>query len=298
VPIEALRERRGERLDERDEHGHAREPRLRIADPDLDRAESRMRTEIPPDERVVVPRAGLLAALDERNELLEARERRRDAAPRHRVEHLRARRSQARVAAVPERRVRGRGEELRQPRSQRARDCDRLRGRLEADVDVQAEDQLPLDRPPQRLGELGVPRLLRHVLVLVPRERMGAGREHGDAARLRFLARTTAQLPSLGDRLPNRPRRSRRHLDGRLQQLRLDPLVDPRRLAEHLGVPRRELEALRAHELELLLHAERERSGLAVVDVHPRGAVYPRARRTRRGGRGRSYAGTGSVPGS
>src|SRR3954468_5889007 len=49
--------------------------------------------------------------------------------------------------------------------------------------------------------------------------------------------------------------RLRRHLDGRLQELRADAVVLARGLAEHLGVARGELVALRAHELKLLFDA-------------------------------------------
>src|SRR5205085_8924105 len=123
----------------------------------LDRPKAGMRTEIPPDERVVIPRLRAFAARDERLEVFEAVEQRRDAAARHRVEHLRPRRREPRVATVPERRVRRCGQQLREPRAETVRDRDRLVGRLEADMDVQAEDQLALDRPLESLDELGVP---------------------------------------------------------------------------------------------------------------------------------------------
>ena len=64
------------------------------------------------------------------------------------------------------------------------------------------------------------------------------------------------------------PARLRRDLDRRLQQLRLDPLVATRSLAEDFGVARRELEALGVDELELLLDAEREgRAGAVVTSI-------------------------------
>ena len=149
-----------------------------------------------------------------------------------------------RVAAVPERRVRGGCKQLGQPGAQRVRDRDRLLRGLQPDVHVQPEDQLTLDRPLQRLDELLVALLLRYLLVLVARERMRAGGDHGNAARFRLLARATPQLAGLGDRLADRARGLRRDLDRRLEQLGLDALVALRRLAEHLRVARRQLEAL------------------------------------------------------
>src|SRR6266496_5834706 len=89
---------------------------------------------------------------------------------------------------------------------------------------------------------------------------MRAGREHAHTAGLRLVASASAQLARLGDRLRDRTSGLRSDLDRRLEQLRPDALVGVLRLAEHLLVPRRQLIAVRVHELELLLDAERERS--------------------------------------
>jgi len=72
LALVALGERRGEALDEGDERGDGVDPRLRVADPDLDRAEPRVWPQVPPDVRVVGEETRGLTAADK---LLELRER-------------------------------------------------------------------------------------------------------------------------------------------------------------------------------------------------------------------------------
>src|SRR5262249_21191559 len=105
VPLVSIRERRHETLAEGDEPRDVRKPRLRVADPHLDRAECRVRPQVPPDVRVVRERVGLDTALDEELELLPGRERRRHPAPGEWIENLDSGRRKARVTAVPEGRV-------------------------------------------------------------------------------------------------------------------------------------------------------------------------------------------------
>src|SRR5581483_8722517 len=145
-------------------------------------------------------------------ELLERRERRRQAAAREGVEDLRPRRREAGVAPVPERRVRRQREELRHPGPKRVRNRDCLLRGLEPDVHVEAEDQLALGDPLHRLDQLLVARLLGDVLVLVARERMRSRGSEADAELRRRVADPPAELARLLDCVTNGPRRLGRDL--------------------------------------------------------------------------------------
>src|SRR4051812_50141199 len=99
--------------------------------------------QVPPDERVVLERVRLDAALDEQLELLEARERRREPAARHRVEDLRARRGEGAVAAVAETGVWGRRPGVRGPPARRGRRRGGVGRPLGAGVEGAARGGLP-----------------------------------------------------------------------------------------------------------------------------------------------------------
>ena len=263
----ALGERGGERLGQRDERGDCIQACLAVADPDLDRAEPRVRADVPPDVRVVLEAVRADPALDEELVLVPRGERRRQAAARERVEDLAPGRRKARVAAEPVRRVRGEREQLGEPRAQRVRSVDRLVGALHADVDVKAEDQLALGHPLHRVDQVAVALLLGDVLVLVTRERVRAGRGDQGVPLPRRIAQPRAERTRLVDRRGGARVDVRRDLDRRLEELRLDPLVRARGLG-HLVEARDELVAVRGEQHELLLDSEAERVAVAEVELH------------------------------
>ena len=266
LALVALGEGRGEALDEGDERGDALDSRLRVADADLDRAEPGVRAEVPPDVRVVGEGVRPDSALDERLEVAERGEGRRQPAAREGVEDLDPRRGEAGVAAVPEGRVGREREQLRQPGAERIRDPDRLVAGAHADVDVEAEDQLALGDPLHLLEQADVARRVGDVLVLVARERVRARGGDQRPALGGRVAEPGAKLARLLDRLGRVAADARRHLEHRLEELRLDPLV-PGRLG-HLVEARDELVALGREELELLLDPDAEGRAAPEVRVH------------------------------
>src|SRR5436190_15703252 len=102
----ALGEGRRKALSDRSKGRHVGDTRLRVEHAQLDGAEIRVRTHVPPQKRVVVEQTGVRAVANKLLEVCERAERRRQAAARHGLEDLAARRREARVAPLPERGVR------------------------------------------------------------------------------------------------------------------------------------------------------------------------------------------------
>src|SRR3981081_381479 len=110
-----LGERRGEALSQRGDPGDVLDTRLRIRDAELDRAELRMRSHVPPDVRVVGKEARFYTARHEPFEIGERGQARRQTAARHHIEDLTAGRRETGVRTLPGRRVRGTRGTLRGP---------------------------------------------------------------------------------------------------------------------------------------------------------------------------------------
>ena len=125
--------------------------------------------------------------------------------------------------------------------------------------------------PAEAVRELRVARPVGDVLVLVAGERVRARRRDCRALLARDSAEPAAQIDEIVDRLLDVHRDPRRGLDDRLQQLRLDALLD--RLAvgdasEDRLDARDELERRRVYELELFLEAEAVRRARAEARFH------------------------------
>ena len=152
------------------------DPRDAVADPDLDRAEPGMKTDVPPDVGVVRDAA---RALELSNHLrvvrVVAEARGRARARERREDHLPARCEPGRLAA-PERRARGEGEQRRQLGEEPVHDLDRLLGIVDSDVDVHAEDQLATGDVLHLVDERPVSILRRDPLPLEEAKGVRAGR--------------------------------------------------------------------------------------------------------------------------
>ena len=166
--------------------------RLRVADPDLDRAEREMRPDRPPHLGVLDDRAGRDQELDVVGERGPAAERVRDAAARKALgERLRAGAVQPGVAAVEERRVGRDRQQHRQHRPQPVADQHRAVGALDPDVHVQRERVVAPRDVLQPLLDAAVVLGLDDVLLAVVRPRVGAGRAERDV----LLGREREQPP-------------------------------------------------------------------------------------------------------
>ena len=195
----------GHRLQERRERPRRLEPCRLVGDPDLERAEARMRTHVPPDTGDLVGEAELDEALDEPLPVRVAGEDRRRGASRQEREGLGARRAQARVLTRDVRRVGRERENERQPgQDGLERRHARLRA-LHADVHVEAGDVLPTRGRPRIVDELPVRRALADGLLLRYRGRPGARRGENEAGLSRRLLRASAERRELRDRLRHCP---------------------------------------------------------------------------------------------
>ena len=166
--------------------------RLRVADPDLDRAERQMRSDRPPHLGVLDDRAGRDQELDVVRERGPAAKRVWHAAARKALgERLRAGAVQPGVAAVEEWRVGRDRQQHRQHRPQPVADEHRAVGAVDPDVDVQRERVVAPRDVLQSLLDAAVVLGLDDVLVAVVRPRMGAGRAERDV----LLGREREQPP-------------------------------------------------------------------------------------------------------
>ncbi len=172
----------------------------------------------------------------------------------------RARRVEAAVDALDERRARGEREQLGQVVRERRADADRAVGAVDADVDMEAEGVVAPDDVAEELVVAAVVRRVDDPLLLPRAPRMRSGRCQRDAERLHELAELPAPLAQLRGRVRERVAAAGADLD-----LRRDQLADEVRL--ELRPPRRFLQLLEAvdqverlgvEERELLLDGDRE----------------------------------------
>ena len=217
---------------------------------------------------------------------------RRDADAREGAEDRHPRRGQAGVVAAPVRRVGRQREQDRHVHAHPVGDVDRLVGVVEADVDVQPEDDLLARDEPQRLHQVAVARRARDQLVLPARDRVRAGGADAQALRLGGVANLTPQRAQRGARLAHVRARLGRDLEHGLQQLRLDLAVG--RVLEQVVDRVDQRVAVRIEDHQLLLDPDRVR-GAAELRLHV--AAYSTrltVRTTSRGNRRWPSATTGS----
>ena len=248
-------------MDERRQAGHRAEARLRVHRPELDRAEPRVRADVPPQECVVGGVAGLQPGLDVGLVLGPAGERGRDDGAREAAEELRAGAREAGVPPVPVRGVGGEPLQHGQVGAQPGADADRALRVGHADVHVQRTGGRAAHEPAHRGGDRLVA-LARHVRRLAER-RVGVDAA-ADQGRAR-LAHARPHRTQRGDRLGGIARDRRGGLDLGLVDVGLGDLAESRQqLADAMG----ERERVRVDQQQLLLHAEGERLPAAEGVVH------------------------------
>ncbi len=247
------------------EHEHLVDVELHVHDPDLDRAQARMRAHVPPQVRVVVDHAGLLHRADHLEVVLVGREARRLARAGHAREDRGARRGEPGRLAAPERRARRQRQEDGQLGQQALHDVHREIGLRHRDVHVHAEHELAARHVLQLLDEPAVAVARRDALVLRARERVRAGAREPHAERLDRRRDAAAHGLEVAAQVVDVAAHDRCDLERALHQLGMGPPVE-RAVREHVGdlvEAAAELERRRVEEHELLLDAERQRRALA-----------------------------------
>ena len=261
----ALEHGHAERLQQGGEGGGVLDRGRLVGRAHLERAEARVRPDVPPEARVAVGEADSDEALDERLPLrVGAEDRRRRSAGQLR-EHLGPRRGEARLLARQVGRVRRQREHERQPGQDALQRAHALLGAGHAHVDVQPADTLPPGRDAGVLDELAVARVGRDVLRLREAERVRARGRDPLAVRARALLCGGAQFPQRGERLLRGGADMRRQLDHRGQELHLQltrqlTSLDRR---EQRPDPGRERQRVGVEDQDLLLEPERPEGALA-----------------------------------
>ena len=222
-----------------------------------------MRPHVPPDLLRVVDAVGAHQQVDEVVVVGPARERIRDVGSRELVEHLAAIRLEPGVHAEPERRVRRQRQQVGQEVADLVHQLDEGLTVLDADVHVEAEDEVRPRHQLHVLHDLEVAGIRIDVLLAPVGERMGGA---GDEEQPVVLCQAHHRPPQVDDvltRLANRPAHAGAHLDHGLMHLGLDALVElPLALRHDLGVDvRAEVERLGVECLVFLLDADGERRG-------------------------------------
>ena len=258
-----------DRLEERGDRDDVLEARDRVAHAHLDRAEARVRADVPPDVRVVGDAAGALELADDLGVVGVVAEARRRPGAGERGEHHLAARRQPRRLAAPERRRRGQREHLRQVHEQPVHHLDRLLRIVHRDVHVHAEDQLAPGDVLQLVDEGAVPVARGDALSLEERERMRAGRAEAAAFCARDVRDVAAQLRQRAHHVGRSAADGRRHLEHRLHQLGVEAALMLASLdgREHRVDVLHEIPRLGVEQHVLLLDAERVRVALAELVV-------------------------------
>ena len=266
-----------ERLHERDERSRVVERRLGVHDPHLDRPETRLRAHVPPEVRVVGERPAVQQEVDRAHVLAVGPERARDPDARERLKQRRARRREAGVAPLPERRVGRQREQDRHVRAQAVERGDARLARRQADVHVQRERRLAAGQLAHRAVDLLVALARRHRHLMPDGRGVRAGRRRRQAERLEHSAQPPAQAAKLGDGVADVRVHARAQLRGRRVRLGADVVahvLGQRR--EDLVDARCQRPVARVEEHDLLLDAERVL--VAVTPFRPRRRLLrPRA---------------------
>ena len=189
--VEALRHVIDEALDERGDREDLLERRQSVADADLDGAPVRCGADVPADLVDVVDDSGGEHIVDVLLVVRPLIELERQTCRRQLLEHHRPVRGIAGVRAAPERRRRGQRLQVRDIGEQCVDDRQHLVARVDADVDMDTEDQHVPTPPLGAVDEFEVTVLRSDLLRLPLRERVGARRHQFDSARFGELPHST-----------------------------------------------------------------------------------------------------------
>ncbi len=244
------------RLDQRGEGERVLDVGLRVHRADLDRAELRVRADVVPEVGVVGHHAGVDHEADAALVVGPVLVVGRDADAREGAEDRHPRGGQPGLVRAPVGRVGAQGEQDRHVHAHPVGDVDRLLGIVDADVDVQPEDDLLAGDEAQCGDQVAVARVGGDPLLLPERERVRAGgpdREALGGGGLRDLAPQPAHVVAgLRDVLAGRCG----DLQHALQQLGLDLAVALVGVDDGLDLVG-ELERLAVEDHQLLLDAQR-----------------------------------------
>ena len=231
-----------------------------VADPHFDGREKRMRPDVPPDLLGVVDRVGLDQQVDEAFVVGPARERIGNVGARELVEHLAAVRLQPGIEADPEGRVGRKREQVRQKVAHLVHQVNGRFAVLDADVHVQAEDQVRARHQLHVLDDLQVALVGINVLHAPVGERVRRAGAEQQAVLAGELHHGAPQVEDVGARLLHVAAHAGADLDHRLVHLRLDALVQlALALGDNLGVDvRAEIEGVGIDGLIFLLDADGE----------------------------------------
>ena len=256
-----------QRLQQRRERAGQLDRRGLVGRADLQRAEARVRPDVPPEARVAVGEPQPDEALDERLPFLIGAEDRWRRRPWQLRQHLGAARDQAGLFAREEGRVRRERKYNRQPREHAfERDHAGLRAR-HPDVDVQSADRLPPCRDACVFDELEIARVGRNLLRRRQAEGVRPGRGHHKPVLGSRLRRAGPQGGHRLTRLCRGRANAGRKLDHRSEQFHLEHArqVAPLGPLHERRDARRKRKCLGIEDHHLLLDPERPRARLAEV---------------------------------
>jgi hypothetical protein len=253
--LEVLGELLDHRLDQRRQRERVLDARLGVHGAHLDGAEVRVRADVVPEVGVVLDHARLDHEVDALLVVGPVRVGGWDADAREGAEDRHAGGVEAGAVPAPERRVGRQREQDRHVHPHPVGDVDGLLGVVDADVDVQAEDDLLPGDEAQRRDQVAVARAGDDPLVLPARERVGARRADQQVTALGGVGDVAAQVAQLLGGLGGVVARLGGDLEHRLHQLRLD--LPRRRLVEERLDRVREREGVGIDDHQLLLDADR-----------------------------------------
>jgi hypothetical protein len=217
-----------------------------------------MRPDIPPDFLGVIDAIGLDQQVDEALVFAVTRKVIRDIRAGELIEDFAAVGFEPGIHAAPERRIRGKSQDMRKEVARRIHDVYGRFGVFDADMDVQAEDEIGARHHLQVFDD-GPVALIRVDLLFAPvGERVGSGGRQAQAILMGQLHHLMADQADFLLGLMNIAANPRAHFDHRLVHLGFDPL-DKYGLAllqDFEADVRAEVAGLRVDSLILFLNAD------------------------------------------
>ena len=229
-----------------------------VADPELQGLEVGVGPHVPPDLLAVVDAVGAHQQLDVAAVVVPGAVGVRDLGAREPLEDRGAHRLHARLPAAPEGRVHREREHVGQEGAHAVHDVDLGFSVFDADVDMEAEDEVGPGQVLHLVHDVLVARAVRDLLVLPVADGVGARGHDAHPARLGHgderAPEVLHRVARVGDVLAHR----RAHLHHAAVQLGLDLVAQVRARGQHLLDVALQLAGLGIDELELFLDAQGE----------------------------------------